>query len=133
MTMALIDSAFDKEESVRKSISNALFELGRKQCELVLRSVTPLYFKLHLLVIVASARCIFSLLCSTYLPSFHLYFLTVFHLYLRYSLFLSLLNSLFLPPYPLSILPFLSPSPSPLSPPCSGERGRGLKRVGRPH
>ena len=39
MTMALIDSAFDKEESVRKSISNALFELGRKQCELVLRYV----------------------------------------------------------------------------------------------
>ena len=37
MTMALIDSAFDKEESVRKSVSNALFELGKKQCELVLR------------------------------------------------------------------------------------------------
>ena len=37
MTMALIDSAFDKEEAVRKSISNALFELGRRQCELVLR------------------------------------------------------------------------------------------------
>ena len=42
MTMALIDSAFDKEDSVRKSISNALFELGRKQCELVLRYVRSL-------------------------------------------------------------------------------------------
>ncbi len=38
MVMALIDSAYDKEEGVRHVITDSLFELGKKQPALVLSS-----------------------------------------------------------------------------------------------
>ena len=36
MTMALIDSAYDKDSTVRSAICQSLFELGKKQPALVL-------------------------------------------------------------------------------------------------
>ena len=36
--MALIDSAFDKDENVREIICSSLFDLGRKQPAMVLSS-----------------------------------------------------------------------------------------------
>ena len=38
MVMALIDSAYDKDESVRESVMNAMHNVGSKQTALVLSS-----------------------------------------------------------------------------------------------